>query len=309
MNLIESDNPEPVEREIILNMDNYLDAGTRRKSRRMMNEESVRRIKETNRSRVQDETERQLMEEEERLIFKEVLRRIQKRKDMKLRGEFFDLEKFTSHGSGTTTGKNRAECDDLTPTDKSAKMLNHMNDSKEHITSKELKLMTVTNRSGATSMTTYINFDNEKKSRDEREKKSKDWSERRLIERKNSKLEKELQAKILMNNSRKSVDSTMFFGEIKGEGSEGRVERIREGIEMHIKPDRRNTISGDMVANQKSVIAANDRKIREKNVSKLMQEYEKNIKVEIDIKLALEREKKTRSTRDINGLISNTKKL
>ena len=84
MNLIDSDHSPPADREIILNIDNYLDAGTRRKSRRMMNEENIRRTKETNRLRVQEETERQVMEEEERLIFKEVIRRLQKRKDMKL---------------------------------------------------------------------------------------------------------------------------------------------------------------------------------------------------------------------------------
>jgi hypothetical protein len=295
----------PVEREIILNTDNYVDAGTRRKSRRMINEESIRRKKETNRTKVQEETERQLREEEERIIFNEVMRRIQKRKDMKLRDEFYDFEKFTTRDSGMTTPKKRAEGDDLTARDKSATMIKFMDESKEYITSKELKLMTEANRSGATSMTTYINFGSERKLRDEREKKSKEESERRTIEKQNS---KELKAKIHMNRGRRSAESLLLFEDIIGEGSEGRVERIREGFEMIIKPDRRNTISGDMIANQKSEKAANEKKIREKNVSKLMQEYEKNIKVEIDNKLALEKEKKTRSTKDINGVISNTKK-
>ena len=304
MNLIDSDNSPPAEREIILNIDNYLDAGTRRKSRRMMNEENIRRTKETNRLRVQEETERQVMEEEERLIFKEVIRRLQKRKDMKLRDEFFDFEKFSNCSSGMPTPMKRAEGDDLTPRDKSATMLKFMDESKEYITSKELKLMTEANRSGATSMTTYINFENERKLRDEKEKKSKEETERKMVERQNSRSDIELKSKIQMIKTRRSTESSMLFEGII-EGNEGRVERIREGIEMHIKPDRRNTVSNDMVANQRNEKAANDRKIREKNVGKLMQEYEKNIKVEIDIKLALEREKKTRSTKDIKGLISN----
>lgn len=302
---METDYPVPVEREILLNIDNYVDAlGTRRKSRRMLNEESIIRIKESNRSKIKEETDRQLMEEEERLIFKEVLRRIQKRKDMKLKNEFYDFEKLKNHCTGMITprkGEKRAGGEELSR-DKSSTMLKFKDESKEHITSKELKIVSEANRSRAASMTTYINFEYERKLRDEKERKSREESERKTIERQNSKTDRDLNPKL--QTLRKG-----FSEDILGARNEGKVERIREVIEMNIKPERRKTTGGDMVANQKMVKEANDKKIREKNVSKLMQEYEKNIKFEIEIKLALEREKKTRSTRDIYGVITNTKRL
>ena len=91
------------ERRVNINIDNFTGAGTRRKSRRLVNEECMRKLKESNRWKIKEENERQLREEEERLIFVEVLRRIQKRDDLKMRDEFYDIDKLSQLNNKTVT--------------------------------------------------------------------------------------------------------------------------------------------------------------------------------------------------------------
>jgi hypothetical protein len=312
------------ERRVHINIDNFTGAGTRRKSRRLVNEECMRKLKESNRWKIKEENERQLREEEERLIFVEVLRRIQKRDDLKMRDEFYDIDKLSQLNDKMIPA---AEDDTITiegldfsaleTTETVTVMMDSPRD--EHLAGPG------SDGSCTTSSTIRsLSFYNERKS--ESPKRSGDEADQRITSDKLKRSDSDVRSRNssfdlrTKSNSFRSNRSMSTHSMTQDTLDEGIVERLREGIEKNMQPKKipaaivsGGVPGGDRIAEESSrkprAAGAFTKPILHPTRSKLMEEYEKNIKVEIDIKVAMLNEKKIRTKDDINVIIKTTKKM
>ena len=309
------------ERRVNLNVDNFNGAGTRRKSRRIVNEECVRKLKESNRWKIKEENDRQLREEEERIIFVEVLRRIQKRDDLKMRDEFYDIDKLRELNKNAVSvleGEpimiegldfSALNTEEIVTIMTDSPLNNDFAapDSDENCTT------------SSTAMT--LPFDNERRSWSDKEKKSIDETDRRMSDKDKKRSDRELKIRDHSFRSNRSSSAHSMTQEIVDEGI---VDRLREGIEknMHPKKKTMTMTSNGGKSPGGGIISISDESYRKPCVagafvkpmliptrSKLMEEYEKNIKVEIDIKVAMAKEKKIRTKDDINVIIKTTKNI
>lgn len=309
------------ERRVNINIDNFTGAGTRRKSRRLVNEECMRKLKESNRWKIKEENERQRREEEERLIFVEVLRRIQKRDDLKMRDEFYDIDKLSQLNDKMIPA---AEDDTITiegldfsaleTTETVTVMMDSPRD--EHLAGPD------SDGSCTTSSTIKsLSFYNERRS--ESQKRSGDEADQRITSEKSKRSDSDVRTRNdsfdlrTKSNSFRSNRSMSTHSMTQDTLDEGIVERLREGIEKNMQPKKIIAVSGgvpgERIAEESSwkprAAGAFTKPILHPTRSKLMEEYEKNIKVEIDIKVAMLNEKKIRTKDDINVIIKTTKKI
>jgi hypothetical protein len=309
------------ERRVHINIDNFTGAGTRRKSRRLVNEECMRKLKESNRWKIKEENERQLREEEERLIFVEVLRRIQKRDDLKMRDEFYDIDKLSQLNNKIPTAEDDTitieglDFSALETTETVTVMMDSPRD--EHLAGPD------SDGSCTTSSTIRsLSFYNERRS--DSQKRSGDEADQRITSEKLKRSDSDGRSRNssfdlrTKSNSFKSNRSMSNHSMTQDTLDEGIVERLREGIEKNMQPKKISAVSscvpgGDRIAEEGSrkprAAGAFTKPILHPTRSKLMEEYEKNIKVEIDIKVAMLNEKKIRTKDDINVIIKTTKKI
>lgn len=294
----------PVERrDVILNIDNFTDFGTRRKSQKIINEEKCRKIKETNAWKIQDENERQRLEEEERIIFVEVIRRLQKRHELMLKDEFYDFEKLMSYNENGGSPAKNGSCTADASIGKNAVLMSKFDSKKEPLSKKEYKLKTESNRYYSDSLTSFVNLENGKKNRDERDRAFRDDHGPKSPGKSKWRTESEIQLKQNIYRNTRVANGFIMSHDISLAVNAGIVDRMREGIERNIRPEKRRGSGVEVKSDERIQKEASDRRTRESNVSKLMEQYERKIKVEIDIKSAMEREKRNCLKNDINGLV------
>lgn len=311
------------ERRVNLNVDNFNGAGSRRKSRRIVNEECVRKLKESNRWKIKEENDRQLREEEERIIFVEVLRRIQKRDDLKMRDEFYDIDKLRELNKKAVSAL-EGEAIMIEGLDFSAlnteEIVTIMKDSPLN---NDFAAPADSEENCTTSLTAMTPpFDNKRRSWSDKEKNSGDETDRRITDKEKKRSERELKIRDHSFRSNRSISAHSLTQEIFDEGI---VDRLREGIEKNMHPKKKTmtmtsnggkspgggniSISDESNRNPRAAAGAFVKPMLIPTRSKLMEEYEKNIKVEIDIKVAMAKEKKIRTKDDINVIIKTTKNV
>lgn len=311
------------ERRVNLNVDNFNGAGTRRKSRRIVNEECVRKLKESNRWKIKEENDRQLREEEERIIFVEVLRRIQKRDDLKMRDEFYDIDKLRELNQKTVSAL-EGETIMIEGLDFSAlnteEIVTIMEDSPLNNNFAASADSEENCTTSSTAMTPPLA--NKRRSWSDKEKNSGDETDRRIPDKEKKRSERELKIRDHSFRSNRSTSAHSMTQEIVDEGI---VDRLREGIEKNMHPKKKTmtmtnnggkspgggniSISDESNRKPRAAAGAFVKPMLIPTRSKLMEEYEKNIKVEIDIKVAMAKEKKIRTKDDINVIIKTTKNI
>lgn len=221
-----------------------------------------------------------------------------------LRDEFYDVEKLTNYSDDRITPtKGDTDTDDATPNG------NKFDSKKEPLSSKEYKLKTESNRYHSDSLTSFVNLENERKLRDDMDRSFRDDHGPKSPGKSKWRTESELQLKHNIYRNTRVANGFIMSHDISLAVNAGIVDRMREGIERNIRPDRRRGSSSEKKSTERMQKEASDRRARESNVSKLMEQYERKIKVEIDIKSAMEREKRISLKNDIHGVIFRNKTI